>query len=429
MAQGVFMTQIELDRAEILAQVRDKRLTQQKAAEKLNITLRHLERLFQAFRKHGPQALASKKRGKISNNKMAESLRDTIKEIVTMKRYEGFRPTLMCEKLEELHSIKTSKETTRQIMTECGVWWPRKERRPVIHQQRMRRARWGELVQVDGSQHAWFEDRGDKCCLIVFIDDATGRTYGNFFKAETTAAYMQTLTEYINLYGVPLALYSDKHGIFRVNKGQSTKKENFTQFGKVLHELDVALIYAHSPQAKGRVERANETLQDRLIKEMRLAGISNITEANLFLKDFWPKYNKKFMKVPASKENAHQALKTDLEKVICERAERTISKNLEFQFESVIYQIELEKPSRRLIGSKVTANKHLDGTLTFEFGGRPIKVKQYSQQASGYELSDKEIELFLRERKPHKIRHDHPWLQQGRAEARLYNRGGFRPRH
>lgn len=420
MAQGVFMTEKELYRAEILAKVRDKRLTQEKAAEKLNVTLRHLERLYQAFRKHGAQALASKKRGKASNNKISKAKRDTIVEIVTNKIYEGFRPTLMCEKLEELHSIKISKETTRQIMIECGVWWPRKERRPVIHQQRMRRARWGELVQVDGSHHAWFEDRGDKCCLIVFIDDATGRTYGKFSEAETTAAYMQILTEYITLYGVPLALYSDKHGIFRINQGQNTKKENFTQFGRVLHELDIAQIYAHSPQAKGRVERKNGTLQDRLIKDMRIAGISTIAEANRFLEEYWPKHNKKFGKVPASKENAHRALnaKADLNKVICEKEQRVISKNLEFQFESVIYQIESEKPSRKLIGAKITTNKHLDGTMTFEFEGKPILVKQYTEQASGLELSNKELDQFLKERQKRKIDHNHPWLQLGRAEIR-----------
>lgn len=421
MAQGVFMTEKELYRAEILAKVKDKRLTQQKAAEKLQVTVRHLERLYHAFRKHGAQALASKKRGKASNNKMPESLCNTIKEIVTMKLYEGFRPTLMCEKLEELHSIKTSKETTRRIMTECGMWRPRKERRPVIHQQRMRRARWGELVQVDGSQHAWFEDRGDKCCLIVFIDDATGRTYGKFFEAETTAAYMQTLTEYIQLYGVPLALYSDKHGIFRVNQGQSTKKENFTQFGKVLHELDVMQIYAHSPQAKGRVERKNETLQDRLIKEMRLAGISTIDEGNRFLEKYWSKHNTKFAKVPASKENAHRALNSnvDLNKVICVKEQRVISKNLEFQFESVIYQVKVEKPSKRLIGAKVTISKHLDGTVTFDFEGKPICVKKYEEQISGLEINTKELDRFLKERQQRKPDRNHPLLQIGRAEARM----------
>lgn len=420
MAQGVYMTEKELYRAEILAKVRDKRLTQAKAAKTLTITVRHLERLYQAFSKDGAQALASKKRGKASNNKIDQELRNTIKEIVTMKQYEGFGPTLMCEKLEELHSINTSKETTRQIMIDCGAWWPRKERRPVIHQQRMRRARRGELVQIDGSHHAWFEDRGDKCCLIVFIDDATGRTYGNFFETETTTAYMHTLTEYMALYGRPLALYSDKHGIFRVNQVQSTKKENFTQFGRVLHELDIGLIYAHSPQAKGRVERANSTLQDRLIKEMRLAGISTIAEGNVFLKNFWPNYNKKFLKTPTSEENAHRAFnKADMDKVVCEKAERIISKNLEFQFENVIYQIVVDKPTRRLIKRKVSICKQLDGNLSFEFEGKPICVKECGEQLGGIELDSKELDHYFVQHQSYKPHHNHPWLQQGRAEMRM----------
>lgn len=420
MAQGVFMTKKELYRAEILVQVRDKRLTQEKAAIKLNISLRHLERLFQAFREHGAHALASKKRGKASNNKMPKAKRDAIIEIVTRKIYEGFRPTLMCEKLEELHSIKASKETIRQIMTECGAWWPRKEKRPVIHQQRMRRARRGELVQADGSLHAWLEDRGPKCNLTTFIDDATGQTHGKFSDTETTAAYLQVLFEYIKLYGVPEALYSDKHGIFRINQGNSTKKENFTQFGRVLHELDIVQIYANSPQAKGRVERSNSTLQDRLIKEMRLAGISSIDEANRFLDKFWPKYNKQFAKVPASKENAHRALKAnvDLNKVVCEQEQRVITKNLEFHFENVIYQIESEKPSKKLIGAKVTICKHIDGTLVFEFEGNPIRVKKYGEQLAGREVSVKEIERFLKGHQQRKLDRNHLWLQQDRAEVR-----------
>jgi transposase len=422
MARGVFMTEKELYRAEILAKVKDKRLSQSQAAQQLQITIRHLQRLYQSFLKEGAKGLISKKRGKRSNNKLPEEHSDMIKEIVSMKIYEGFRPTFMCEKLEELHEIKVSKETTRKLMTECGVWWPRKEKRPVIHQQRMRRARAGELLQVDGSLHAWFEDRGDKCCLIVFIDDATGRTYGKFFPTETTTAYMQTLLEYITLYGAPVAIYSDKHGIFRINQGHSTKKENFTQFGRVLHELEIQQIYAHSPQAKGRVERTNSTLQDRLIKEMRLAGISTIDEANSFLEGYLPIYNKRFCKAPASKENAHRKIrkKDDLNKIICKKEQRILSKNLEFQFENAIYQVEVREPSKKLIGAKITVSKHLNGAVVFTYEGKPLRVKKYEEQLGGeVELSLKELEALFSKRQSHKLGYNHPWLQQGRAEARM----------
>lgn len=423
MAQGVYMTQKALYRAEILTKVKDKRLNQRQAAEKVKLSLRQLQRLYKEYLEHGAIALASKKRGKASNNKIPDSLRASITEIVALGKYEGFRPTFMCEKLEELHSIKISRETTRQIMIECGVWRPRKEKRPVVHQLRQRRSRAGELLQVDGSPHAWFENRGESCSLLVLIDDATGRTYGKFCEAETTAGYMQTMTEYINLYGVPLAVYSDKHGIFRVNNGQGTKRENFTQFGRALHELEVDQIYAHSPQAKGRVERANQTLQDRLIKEMRLADIGTIDEGNRFLEAFWPKYNKKFAVAPSCAEDAHRTLATglDLRAVFCQKAERKISKNLEFQFENRIYQVVPDKASKELIRQTITVSKHLDGSVAFSFKGNPIEAVRYDEQMGGVEISTKEIDLFLRQRKPHKLPHDNLWLQQARAEVRMRN--------
>lgn len=420
MTQGVYMTQKELHRAEILAKVSDKLIQQPKAAEILHISVRQLQRLLKKYKTGGALAIASKKRGKKSNNRLCESLRSRIKEIIAEPLYRDFRPTFMCEKLEERHTIKVSKETTRQIMIECGLWRSRKERRPVIHQQRQRRPRLGELVQIDGSPHAWLEDRAEPCCLLVFIDDATGRTYGKFFESETTAGYMQTMREYLKKYGAPLAVYSDKHGIFRVNKGENTKTENFTQFGRALHELDIDLIYAHSPQAKGRVERTNETLQDRLIKEMRLAGVNTISEANNFLEIFWPKYNKKFRKVAAMEEDAHRALPSyiNLEAILCRKEQRKVSKNLEFSFDNVVYQIS-EKANPSLKGVRITVNEQLDGTITFEYGGKPFKATRYSEQMSGIEMSEKELDQYFRQRKSYKPNYRHPWSQARRAETRM----------
>lgn len=415
MAEGVYMTQKELNRAEILARVKDKRLTQRKAAEQLHLSLRQVQRLCLEYKNKGIAALASKKRGKPSNNKISASIRGKISEIVTMECYADFGPTLMNEKLAELHNVLISRETTRQIMIEKRVWFERKERRPV-HQQRQRRARFGELLQIDGSPHAWFEDRGEPCSLLVFIDDATGRTYGKFFEAETTAGYMQTMNEYVVRYGAPLAVYSDKHSIFRINNAHGTKSEHFTQFGRALHELDIELIYANSPQAKGRVERANQTLQDRLIKEMRLAGISTISEANVFLKRYWDKYNKKFAKMAVCSEDAHRQVTKDLNEVFCEKQQRVISKNLEFQFGKEIYQVEIGKNTKPPVRAKVTVIKHLDGTLSFEYGGEPIAVKRYAEQlATSKELSSKELEHYFRTyRKPGNY---HPWVQAGRGKA------------
>ena len=199
-----------------------------------------------------------------------------------------------------------------------------------MHQQRQRRSRLGELFQIDGSPHHWFEERGEACCLIVFIDDATGRTYGKLFETETTEAYMITLKEYILKYkGLPSHFYSDKHGIFRVNMPSCANKEQMTQFGRACKELGIGLIYANSPQAKGRVERMNRTQQDRLVKEFRLAGISTIEKGNEFLKTYWGGFNKRFNVEPIDKRDAHlpSLSESELDRILCFKEERTLTKN------------------------------------------------------------------------------------------------------
>jgi hypothetical protein len=291
---GFYMTETEEFRANICSEIIQKKISQAEAAVTLGISLRQVKRLCAAFLKEGVAGLLSKKRGKASNHQLPPLIKARVLELVTCEKYQGFRPTFMCEKLEQLHRIEISVETTRQLMIQSGVWVNKIQKRPVIHQQRQRRACYGELVQVDGSPHDWFEGRGDSCVLIVYIDDATGRTNGKFFEAETTDAYMTVTAEYIKRYGRMRAIYSDKYGVFRVNIPGCVKKENLTQFGRALKELDIILICAHSPQAKGRVERANNTLQDRLVKEMRLAGINDIESANKFLPAFWEDYNKRF---------------------------------------------------------------------------------------------------------------------------------------
>lgn len=416
------MTKKEIDRVEILIRVGQKKLKQAHAAIELGLSLRQVRRLYKRYKANGITALASLRRGKPSNNKLAKITQVRVTEIVTNPLYTGFGPTLMAEKLEELHNIKISHETVRQLMIQNEVWSTTKEKRPVIHQQRQRRARAGELVQIDGSPHAWFEGRGERCDLLVFIDDATGRTYGMFVESETTAGYMQATLEYIKLYGKPLAMYSDKHSIFRINNGHGTRKENFTQFGRALEELDIDLIFANSPQAKGRVERANKTLQDRLIKEMRLAGINNIAEGNKFLSKYWDKHNKRFAVLARCPEDAHRkiGLEIDLEGILCHKEERTITKNLEFQFENKIYQVMTEKPCKSLIKAKVTVIRRQNGALSFEIKGKPLRVQKYSEQmSSGPEVSSKELERYVKPPRNRKVSINHPWNQEGRAEARI----------
>lgn len=420
--EEIRMTQKLYERSRVLEKIAEKRLTQAEAAVILKLSHRQVQRLCRQYKAEGIRSLASKKRRKPGNRALPRILVTRVAEIVTSDLYIGFGPTLMCEKLEEYHRIKISRETTRQIMIQNEVWIAHKEKRPVIHQQRQRRARRGELVQIDGSHHAWFEDRGEPCVLLVFIDDATGQTYARFFEEETTFGYMMTTKEYIIKHGKPLTMYSDKYCVFRVNNAKDKEKVRLTQFGRALKELGIQLLYANSPQAKGRVERANQTLQDRLVKEMRLAVICTIEAGNKFLKTFLPRFNKQFAKKPRCEEDAHQKIlpEVDLDRLFCDKELRTVSKNLEFQYGNEIYQICVKQPTRELMHAQITVLLHLDGSLSFEYKDKPLSVKKLAEQPfSGQEINLKELADHVKKRTPHVVQKDHPWLREGRAEQRM----------
>ena len=234
-------------------------------------------------------------------------------------------------------------------MVKTGLWIPKIKKKYKVHQRRVRRAQFGDLLQGDGSRHAWLEDRGPECTIVLFVDDATSKiTAGQFVPAETTESYQQILKEHLYKYGRPKALYVDKHSIFRTSRENSGVKERETPFGRVLRELRIELICAHSPQAKGRVERANGTLQDRLIKEMRLRKISTIEEANRHLPKFIEEYNKKYGVEPREKMNGHRPFnkKIDRERLFAKQATRKIAKDLSFSYEGVTYQLNTDTPNR-----------------------------------------------------------------------------------
>lgn len=416
------MTQAEISRGDILSKISQKKISQREAAEILGISERQVRRLYVKFQKFGISSLVSQKRKKPSNNQLPPGLKIQISELITIELYSGFHPKYMCEKLYELHGIKVSIETTRKLMIQNDVWVAHKKKSPVIHQQRKRRARCGELIQIDGSPHAWFEERGDSCVLISFVDDATGQTYGRFFKTETTKAYMITLWKYFLKYGRPLAFYSDRHSIFRINRPGCLKKDLITQFARACKELDIQTICANSPQAKGRVERNNRTQQDRLVKELRLAGINTMDEANKFLDNvYWDIYNKQFAVLPESPRDAHRELlpEHNLEKILSCKKQGTLSKNLEVQSDNIIYQIVLKNPSWKLRHAKVTIIKAINGRVYIEHNGKNLPFKIFSEQkAYGNIVNPKQIDTFLKEKKTRKVPHTHPWKQQGRAEAR-----------
>ena len=375
------MSQRELTRLEVIQRVKRKTLKQRQAAELLSVSVRQVKRLCKAYQTNGAAGLISKRRGRPSNNRLPEQTIDKARQLLR-SRYPDFGPTLATEKLT-IEGVSLSVETVRQLLIGEGLWKAKAVRRPVIHQLRERRARLGELVQIDGSPHDWFEGRAPKCTLLVFVDDATSRLmYLQFVAAETTFNYFAAVRSYLTAFGKPLAFYSDKFGVFRVNMPNALSGTGLTQFGRALKELDIELICAHSPQAKGRVERANQTLQDRLTKELRLRDLSSLAAANAYLPEFIVAYNQRFAVAPRATESAHRPLAKgeDLERVLtlCER--RTLSKNLTLSYNNVIYQIKTKRPSYTMRGAHVEVREKNNGELTIEYKQRPLEYSIYSEQ-------------------------------------------------
>ena len=325
----VVMSKRELNRLDVLARLDSDRLTAQAAAELMKITPRQTYRLLRRYRDGGASAVANQRRGRPSNNRFPDVVRDHAIALVR-ERYADFGPTFAAEKLAERHDLRVSRETLRSWMRQAGIWMSRAERKR-IQQPRHRREHVGELVQIDGSEHRWFEDRAAACTLLVFVDDATSRLMElRFVASESTFAYFEALKAYLRRHGKPVAFYSDKHSIFRVSNENAASGNGMTQFGRALSELNIEILCANTSQAKGRVERAHHTLQDRLVKELRLAGISTIEAANAFLPSFVANYNGRFAKPAARDQDFHRSVdpRQDLDQILCWREQRQVSHQL-----------------------------------------------------------------------------------------------------
>ena len=411
------MSQKEVKKAQVLELLKDKKISQEEAAKRLDITTRQVRRLSKRYRAVGMDGLISKKRGSASNRRLDDTIRTTTINLIGT-HYRDFGPTLACEKLVELHDLQVSIETTRQLMIGAGYWHPKKGGTICAHPMRERRARFGELIQIDGSPHDWFEGRGEYCTLLVFIDDATGRlTQLRFAPTETTLGYMRVLHDHILAHGVPVALYSDKHSIFRIN-AKEADPEAETQFSRAARELGIECIHAHSPQAKGRVERANQTLQDRLIKEMRLVGINNMDEANAWLPGYIKDFNKRFAVAPKDASDAHIAYAgtpIDLVRILSVQVTKTLSKNLSCQHENQLLQAVTTGAGLGLRGAKVTIHEHFDGNhellwkkrkLTYSMMNKPQRQSAVADGKSVNARVDKSVE---RRNTGHKPAANHPW--------------------
>ncbi|MBU1834938.1 MAG: ISNCY family transposase [Alphaproteobacteria bacterium] len=388
----VMMSECELNRIEVLAQVDDGRLSVQNGANMLDVTKRQMFRLLKRYRTDGAPAIRHRARGKSPNNKIHKAKRDYALALVN-ENYKDFGPTLAAEMLAEHHSFKVSRETLRKWMQEDGLWLSRKQRRR-FHQPRLRRECMGELIQIDGSDHRWFEDRAGPCTLLVFIDDATSTLMElRFVKSESTFSYFEALEGYLIEHGRPVAFYSDKHTVFRVAKEDAKGGAGMTQFGRALNQLDVEILCANSSQAKGRVERANRTLQDRLVKELRLASISDMEAGNAYLQGFKDRFNAQFAKAPAKPDNLHRALNVEpdrLDEVLCWRDTRYVGKQLTFSYDRKRIMLEESDVTRSLVGKYVDTYAFVDGRFEVRSKGRslPYKIFDMDQRVTHAAITD-----------------------------------------
>lgn len=374
------MTIKEAERLNVMRQMDKKKLNIRKASEELGLSLRQTKRVRKRYKEKGAEGLISLKRGKMSNRRISEEVREKAVTLIK-KKYPDFGPTLAREKLEEIEEIKVSEETVRKWLIEEGLWKVKRKKDKKVYQRRKRRSRFGELIQGDGSPHDWFEGRSTKCTLLQFVDDATSQTTAALFvEAEATEGYLKLLKQHLEKYGRPMGLYVDKHSIFRVNREEIQKGRGITHFGQVVKDLGIELICAHSPQAKGRVERKNRVFQDRLIKEMRIRGISTIEEANKYLPEFLEKINAKFGIEPESPEDAHRELRVsdNLRKIFARKEQRTLSKNLTMQYKGTLYQIETTSPNR-MKHAKVDVYVREGEPIEIEYRGVNLNYKTWSE--------------------------------------------------
>ncbi|WP_438748503.1 ISNCY family transposase [Pararhizobium sp. O133] len=367
----IAMSERDLQRIEILSKVAAGRMTTVSAAHVLAVSERQVRRLLERIRTGGAASIRHKAIGRPSNNRISDGVRDYAMTLVR-ERYADFGPTLATEKLAERDGLRVSRETVRGWMSEAGLWLSRKQRRS-FHQPRLRREAYGELVQIDGSEHRWFEDRGPPCSLLVFVDDATDRLMQlRFVRSESAFTYFEALALYLKCHGAPIAFYSDKHSVFRVAKKDAKGGQGMTQFGRALCELNIEILCANSSQARGRVERMNRTLQDRLVKELRLAGIDSMEAGNGFLPDFMEDYNARFAIVPARSEDLHRPLNLApdrLTEFLCKREQRYVGTQLTFSFERKRIMLQETDVTRGLVGRYVETYAYADSRLDVRWKG------------------------------------------------------------
>lgn len=397
----IMISRREVNRLHIIKKAIEKEIKQREAAEILLLTERQVRRLIKKIKEEGDCGIAHKTRGKESNRRIPKKIKSKVIKHYREK-YQGFGPTFASEKLEELDGIRVNDETLRIWLIESGDW---KKIRKVgkRRQWRERKHHFGEMIQIDGSHHDWFEGRGPKCVFMGYIDDATKKVFGRFYEYEGTYPAMDSFRHYIKKNGLPVSLYLDKHTTYRSpDKGALTDTEEpLSQFERAMQELGVRVIHAHSPQAKGRVERLFRTLQDRLIKEMKLRGIKSIDEANKFLKEYLPRYNRKFAVSATEKADLHREISKDikLDNILCLKTERVVRNDSTIAYNSKLYQLK-----DKVKTSKVVIVERFNGSMAILAENKEVNFEEITEKPEKLHRP-KRIQV----RKPVTPPANHPW--------------------
>jgi transposase len=380
------MTQAERDRLVALKKAKKKLITQKQAAEEIGVTERQVRRLLRKLGEKGDRSVIHQLRGRPSNRRLPADAEQRAIVILSDPLYRGFGPTLAAEYLAKKHDIEVSKETLRRWMTEAGLWEASQRRVVEVHQWRERRSRCGELVQWDTSDHDWLEGRGERIYLISMIDDATSRLLARFVRHDTSEENRLLLWSYLERYGRPLAFYTDKAGMFQVavkskrqeqREGVDRQQMPPTQIARALGELGIVWIPAHSPQAKGRVERQFQTAQDRLVKGMRVAGARTLEEANAYLEnEYLPWWNQTLIVPPANSDDAHRPLgkEHDLAAILSHVEQRQVTNDYTIRWDGKFYQIDRRDVRTGMRKANVRVEQRLDGTLAVRFQEQYIRV-------------------------------------------------------
>lgn len=387
MKERLTMSNREIDRLKVIHSIAKKQLTWNQAAVQLDLSKRHIGRLILRVNTEGNKGIIHRLRGKPSNHQLTPGIIDSSLTLVKT-RYTDFGPSFANEKLMELHGINISTSSLRSAMIEANIWHPRKQ--TTKHRQwRQRRPCLGELVQLDGSDHDWFEGRGTRCSLLVFIDDATSRIlYAEFVTVENTFNLLSATKQYLLNHGRPTALYVDKDGIYKINRQASIEEQlkdeqALSQYTRAMKKLGIEMIFAQSPQAKGRVERSFGTHQDRLVKELRLANISEIKTANVFLANVYiPQHNNRFAFPPARNLNAHRPLLRShkLNEILSFQTERILANDFTLRFQNLYLQLLPDQKVRLHPKNIIIVQKRLDGSLHLLFKDQYLNYKPLPQR-------------------------------------------------